>query len=175
MFSGCTSLTTIPSNLLPATTLRAYCYQYMFNGCTGLTTLPSNLLPATTLIGSCYKYMFSGCTSLTTVPNLPATTLSENCYQYMFNGCTGLVETPAGWYLPAQTTASSSCSYMFEYCSKLQKMAVSYSGTINSSDWQDFLSGVSWAGTFYYSKNQTEGNIKPIVPEGWTLVQSTEW
>ena len=201
MFSGCTSLTTIPSNLLPATKLRAYCYQYMFNGCTGLTTVPSNLLPATTLIGSCYKYMFSdctslttvpnlpattlsencykymfnGCTSLTTVPNLPATTLYENCYQYMFNGCTGLVETPAGWYLPAQTTATNSCSNMFAYCSKLQKMAVSYSGAITSSHWSNFLNGVSKTGKFYYSKNQTKENIQSIVPSGWKLVQSKEW
>ena len=175
MFSGCISLTTIPSNLLPATTLRAYCYQYMFNGCTSLTTVPSNLLPATTLIGSCYKYMFSGCTSLTTVPNLPATTLSENCYQYMFNGCTGLVETPAGWYLPAQTTATNSCSNMFAYCSKLQKMAVSYSGAITSSHWRNFLYNVSKTGKFYYSKNQTKENIQSIVPSGWTLVQSSGW
>ena len=201
MFSGCTSLTTIPSNLLPATTLRAYCYQYMFSGCTSLTTVPSNLLPATTLIGSCYKYMFSGCTSLTAVPNLPATTLSENCYkymfsgctslttvpnlpattlyencyQYMFSGCTGLVETPAGWYLPAQTTATNSCSNMFAYCSKLQKMAVSYSGAITSSNWSNFLYNVSNTGKFYYSKNQTKENIQSIVPSGWKLVQSKEW
>ena len=199
MFSGCTSLTTIPN--LPATKIRAYCYQYMFNGCTGLTTVPSNLLPATTVIGSCYKYMFSGCTSLTTVPNLPATTLSENCYkymfngctslttvpnlpattlsencyQYMFNGCTGLVETPQGWYLPAQTTATNSCSNMFAYCSKLQKMAVSYSETITSSHWSNFLYNVSNKGKFYYSKNQTKENIQSIVPSGWKLVQSKEW
>ena len=119
--------------------------------------------------------MFSGCTSLTTVPNLPATTLSENCYQYMFNGCTGLVETPAGWYLPAQTTETNSCSNMFAYCSKLQKMAVSYSGAITSSHWRNFLYNVSKTGTFYYSKNQTKENIKSIVPSGWTLVQSSTW
>ena len=201
MFSGCTGLTTIPSNLLPATTLASYCYIYMFQnctslttipnlpattlasscysnmfkGCTSLTTVPSNLLPATTLIGSCYKYMFSGCTSLTTVPNLPATTLSENCYDHMFNSCMALVETPAGWYLPAQTTTTNSCYSMFQGCSKLQKMAVSYSGTITSSHWRNFLSRVSSTGTFYYSKNQTKENIQSIVPSGWTLVQSTEW
>ena len=175
MFSGCASLTTIPSNLLPATTLRAYCYQYMFQDCTSLTTIPSNLLPATTLIGSCYKYMFSGCTSLTTVPNLPATTLSEACYDHMFNSCMGLVETPAGWYLPAQTTATNSCSNMFAYCSKLQKMGVSYSGAITSSHWRNFLYNVSNTGKFFYSKNQTRENIQSIVPSGWTLVKSTEW
>ena len=177
MFSGCTSLTTIPSNLLQATTLRAYCYQYMFNGCTGLTTVPSNLLPATTLAVNCYDHMFFGCTSLTTIPNLPATTLTKSCYYYMFmfNGCTSLVETPEGWYLPAQTTDEMSCNSMFDGCYKLHKMAVSYSGTITASHWNGFLNNVSWAGTFYYSKNQTRENIQSIVPSGWTLVQSTEW
>ena len=201
MFSGCTSLTTIPSNLLPATTLALYCYQYMFNGCTslttipnlpattligscysnmfygckGLTTLPSNLLPATTLAEYCYSNMFYGCKGLTTIPNLPATTLAEYCYDNMFNNCTGLVETPDGWYLPAQTTASSSCYAMFGGCSKLQKMAVSYSGTITSYHWEDFLRRVSKTGTFYYSKNQTKEKIQSIVPSGWTLVQSSAW
>ena len=93
----------------------------------------------------------------------------------MFSDCTSLVETPEGWYLPAQTTAGMSCNYMFSGCSKLHKMAVSYSGTINANDWDNFLSGVSSTGTFYYSKNQTQANIQSIVPSGWTLVQSTEW
>ena len=147
----------------------------MFYGCSSLTSVPSNLLPATTLADGCYQNMFYGCSSLTTIPNLPATTLSRDCYSYMFYGCTGLATTPEGWYLPAQTTSSSSCSSMFANCYKLHKMTVSYSGTITASDWRGFLNDVSWGGTFYYSKNQTEGNIKPIVPEGWTLVQSTEW
>ena len=175
MFYGCKSLTTIPSNLLPATTLASSCYDHMFNNCTGLTTLPSNLLPATTLAPSCYSSMFDGCTSLTTIPNLPATTLASSCYQFMFRSCTGLVETPDGWYLPAQTTASSSCYAMFGGCSKLQKIAVAYSGTITASHWSSFLYNVSKTGTFYYSKNQTKENIKSIVPSGWTLVQSSSW
>ena len=119
--------------------------------------------------------MFYGCTSLTTIPELPATTLADMCYESMFSGCTSLVETPTGWYLPAQTTNNYSCNYMFAYCRKLQKMAVSYSGTINSSHWSNFLNGVSSKGTFYYSKNQTKEKIQSIVPSGWTLVQSSSW
>ena len=93
----------------------------------------------------------------------------------MFERCKSLVETPSGWYLPAQTINFASCRSMFGRCSNLQKMAVSYSGTIDSDNWTDFLSNVSSTGALYYSKNQTEENIRPIVPEGWTLVQSTEW
>ena len=119
--------------------------------------------------------MFSGCTSLTTIPKLPATKLKMECYSYMFSGCTSLVEPPAGWFLPVQTTDSGSCYEMFSYCTKLQKMAVAYSGTITSSDWSKFLLRVSSTGTFYYSKNQTKENIQSIVPSGWTLVQSSAW
>ena len=64
---------------------------------------------------------------------------------------------------------------MFAYCSKLQKMAVSYSGAITSSHWSNFLYNVSNTGKLYYSKNQTKENIQSIVPKGWTLVQSTAW
>ena len=175
MFNGCTGLTTLPSNLLPATTLASNCYDHMFNGCTGLTTLPSGLLPATTLGSYCYSNMFNGCTGLTTIPNLPATTLASYCYQFMFRSCTGLVETPNGWILKAQTTATSSCYAMFGGCSKLQKIAVAYSGTITASHWNSFLYNVSKTGTFYYSKNQTKEKIQSIVPSGWTLVQSSSW
>ena len=175
MFNGCTGLTTLPSNLLPATTLASNCYSYMFNDCTGLTTLPSNLLPATKLASNCYDHMFNDCTGLTTLPALPATTLARSCYYYMFGSCTSLVKTPDGWYLPAQTTYTYSCSSMFEGCSKLQKMAVAYSGTITSLHWQDWLYNVSRTGTLYYSKNQKKENIQSIVPSGWTLVQSLLW
>ena len=175
MFNGCTGLTTLPSNLIQATTMAMYCCGHMFNGCTGLTTLPSNLLPTTTLESNCYDHMFNDCTGLTTLPALPATTLVERCYYYMFGSCTSLVKTPDGWYLPAQTTYTYSCSSMFEGCSKLQKMAVAYSGTIRSLHWQDWLYHVSRTGTFYYSKNQKKENIQSIVPSGWTLAQSLSW
>ena len=173
MFYYCRSLTNVPA--LPATTLANQCYQNMFQSCSSLTTLPSNLLPAKTLMEQCYSHMFDNCTSLTTIPNLPATTLTKSCYYYMFQSCSSLVETPDGWYLPAKTTDESSCRGMFYNCSKLQKMAVAYSGTITTSHWQYFLSGVKSTGTFYYSKNQTKENIQSIVPSGWTLVQSTAW
>ena len=139
--------------------------------------IPRDLLPATTLAERCYSSMFSDCTSLMDIPDnlLPATTLAERCYLEMFSGCTSLMEIPEGWYLPAQTTSSNSCSSMFANCYRLHKMAVSYSGTITADHWSNFLGDVSWAGTFYYSKNQTKENIQSIVPSGWTLVQSTEW
>ena len=153
MFSGCSSLTTIPSNLLPATTLRAYCYQYMFNGCTSLTTVPSNLLPATTLAEYCYQYMFEGCKSLTTVPNLPATTLENNCYQYMFNGCTSLTTIPSN-LLPATTLANNCYENMFYGCTSLTTIPELPAKSVKS--W-------SYAHMFDGCKSLTE------TPDGWIL------
>ena len=87
MFLGCTSLTTAPE--LPATTMAEDCYAYMFSGCSTLITVPSSL-PAATLAEGCYYAMFDGCSALTTAPALPATTLAEDCYAYMFYGCSSL-------------------------------------------------------------------------------------
>ena len=85
MFTGCTAITSVPSNYLPVTTLANSCYYSMFQDCRALTTAPE--LPATTLTSECYSSMFNGCTSLTTAPELPATTLANYCYQSMFYGC----------------------------------------------------------------------------------------
>ena len=112
MFAGCTSLTSTP--VLPATALDNYCYRTMFDGCTSLTVTPE--LPSTTLAQGCYYMMFRGCTSLTTTPELPATTLAENCYQYMFSGCTSLTAAP----VLSATTLASNCYYdMFQNCTSL--------------------------------------------------------
>lgn len=88
LFRNCTTLKSVSSNFLPATTLADSCYASTFSGCTSLTTAPE--LPATTLAFDCYSYMFSGCTSLVNAPELPATTLTDFCYQEMFKGCTKL-------------------------------------------------------------------------------------
>lgn len=91
--------------ILPATTLKSFCYYAMFDGCTSLTTAPE--LPATTLATSCYSYMFQGCTSLTTAPVLPAQTLSTRCYYYMFSVCRNLnyIKCLAAT-IPNETTSS---------------------------------------------------------------------
>ena len=112
MFRGCKSLTTAPE--LPATTLANYCYSNMFGSCTSLTTAP--VLPATTLEQYCYYNMFQYCSKLTTAPELPATTLANYCYAGMLQGCTSLTTAPA---LPATTLANSCYSEMFNGCSSL--------------------------------------------------------
>ena len=67
---------------LPATTLKAHCYENMFSNAS-LDVIPE--LPATTLAPYCYKSFISGgYYTFTELPDLPATTLAEGCYQEMF-------------------------------------------------------------------------------------------
>jgi hypothetical protein len=88
MFHTCSGLTEAPA--LHGTKMEyGSCYT-MFYTCTGLATVPSNMLPATTLAERCYDSMFWGCKSLTKAPDLPATTLVTECYDEMFQYCTSL-------------------------------------------------------------------------------------
>ena len=75
--------------ILPATTLKTYCYRALFSYCTTLTKAPA--LPATTLATGCYWYMFERCV-ITEAPVLNAATLVNECYGHMFTGC-GLLNT----------------------------------------------------------------------------------
>lgn len=73
--------------ILPAMSLKEYCYRAMFSYATLLTTPPA--LPATTLAKGVYWYMFEQ-TAISTAPDLVATTLLAEAYGNMFNGCSNL-------------------------------------------------------------------------------------
>lgn len=167
MFWNCTSLTTAPE--LPATTLASNCYYTMFGGCTSLTSAPE--LPATTLASTCYQGMFSGCTSLTSAPALPATTLTSSCYVSMFRGCRNLRTAPEILATDYGTTKNS-CRYMFMDCTNLYYIKCMFNqappdgGTSPTRDW---VSGVSFSGTFVKAagviwKTGTNG-----IPSGWSV------
>ena len=152
------------------TTIGLYCFVYLFDGCTSLTTAPN--LPATAL-GSgttCYGSMFRNCTSLTTAPELPATTLGQSCYAAMFWGCTSLTTVPN---LPA-TTLANGCYYnMFNGCSSLNSIKIGYTGNFSGTGvptnaFNNWVSGVSASGTFYYNGSDTTRGTSAI-PANWTI------
>ena len=70
--------------ILPALTMKQYCYRALFSWCQTLVAPPE--LPATTLAQGCYWYMFEQC-GIMKAPELPATTLVNECYGHMFEGC----------------------------------------------------------------------------------------
>lgn len=73
--------------VLPATTLKDYCYRALFSWCETLEEAPA--LPATTLATGCYWYMFEQC-AISSAPELNATTLVKECYGHMFENCPNL-------------------------------------------------------------------------------------
>ena len=73
--------------ILPATTLKNYCYRALFSYATSL--VKPCALPATTLATGCYWYMFEKC-AITAAPELLAAALVQECYGNMFNGCSNL-------------------------------------------------------------------------------------
>jgi len=83
-----TNVVSAENLVLPATTLKEYCYRAMFSRCYELVKVVE--LPATTLAKGCYWYMFDKSASFEVAPELPATTLVAECYGHMFEECTSL-------------------------------------------------------------------------------------
>ena len=95
LFENNTHLTDASGLVLPATSMRTYCYSCMFQRCTALTAAP--VLPAKTLVDMCYLLMFDSCTSLSSVTCL-ATDISDSSSTFMwFNNvpATGTFTTPS--------------------------------------------------------------------------------
>lgn len=111
LFRG-TNVVSAEDLILPATSLRTYCYEGMFRDCAYLTKAPD--LPATNLVGAegCYRHMFEDCTSLTEAPELPATSIYYQVYQAMFRGCTNLTTAPD--VLPAKNLLRACYEEMFK-------------------------------------------------------------
>ena len=174
MFYNCTSLTTAP--VLPPTTLGQECYVNMFSGCSNLTAIPSNMLPATTLASRCYSFMFSSCTSLTTVPSdmLPATTLANGCYQGMFSRA-GIIKGPD---LPATNLIGVTSCYaeMYRYCPSINELTVyankpSGTGSNVLQNTNFMFDSVSTTGTLHNLGSAPNSDWRNV-PSGWTIVNS---
>lgn len=127
--------------ILPALTLRDYCYRAMFSWCTYLVEAPQ--LPATTLAKGVYWYMFEQC-AITTAPDLPAETLVAECYGNMFTSCSNLN------FIKCMANAGFSTDKCRQYWVK----GVSSSGTFVKDSG---VTVVTWTRT-------TSG-----IPEGWQV------
>ena len=97
MFQSCNGLTTLPDDLLPATTLAKYCYQAMFQLCTGLTHAP--ILRAPTLVEFCYERMFAGCDNLSEVTCLATDISATDCLNGWLSSAGSIVSGPKKLYV----------------------------------------------------------------------------
>lgn len=143
MFSGCTGLTTPPSEL-KATSITTGSYYGMFSGCSNLTSVPD--IKATSVsYSNCMREMFYGCSKITTAPVLRMTTLSQNCLYRMFYNCTSLN------YIKMMATDISASNCLYQWVS-----GVAASGTFVKN------SSASWTTTGVSG-----------VPDGWTVTTAS--
>ena len=119
--------------ILPATTLKNYCYRALFSWCTTLVAAPA--LPATTLANGCYWYMFEQC-AITKAPVLDATTLVQECYGHMFEGC-GLLNT-----IECYATSGFSTTKCLEDWTKTVAGDGIFVKSSNASSWTIGTSGI---------------------------------
>ena len=134
------SIKTVSSDFLPATTLADNCYRELFSNCQILTQAPA--LPATTLKSYCYTEMFRYCYELKQAPELPAKVLVDGCYKYMFQDSSSLN------YVKCLATDNISTSTISSWLS-----GVSSTGTFEKPTKAKYLN------------NSGSG-----IPSGWTVV-----
>ena len=106
MFSGCSSLVTIPE----LNTSNGTDFGYMFQDCSSLVTIPL----IDTSNGTEFSRMFYGCTLLTSIPEL--NTSNGTKFKEMFMYCSSLTSIPL-----IDTSNGTDFSYMFYRCSSLLK------------------------------------------------------
>lgn len=150
--------------ILPATSLKPYCYAGMFCGCESIERAP--LLPATNLAEGCYAEMFQDCHALIEAPELPATTLVRGCYSDMFDSCELLTRAPV---LPAQTLVESCYEGMFRRCNNLayvKCLATNIEAEDCTTDW---LWNVPAGGTFIKANGANWSRDKNGIPADWTI------
>ena len=133
LFSGCSSLTTVPV----LDTSQVTDMQHMFYGCQALTSVPElNTSQVTNMYAMFYECralttvpnldtsqvtnmygLFSGCSSLTTVPVLDTSQVT-NMYG-MFNQCSSLTTVPE-----LNASQVTNTGFMFSECSSLESVAL---------------------------------------------------
>ena len=147
-------ITTIPCD---------YCFIGLFENSTGIKSVSEDFLPATNLKQDCYDGIFYNCTSLIYAPKLSSMSLAVSCYQHMFDDCTSLTTAPE---LPTTTLADNCYRFMFYKCSLLNSIKIGYIGDYSDTYFNNWVSGVSSSGTFYYNGSQTAQNFQ--LPNDWT-------
>ena len=141
MFSGCTSLQTVPQ----FDTSKVTNMSEMFSYCSSLTTVPQFDTSSATNMSS----MFNNCESLTTVPQFDTSSVTN--MSSMFSYCSSLTTVPQ-----FDTSKVSSISSMFSSCTNLTDVG----GLINLGMQSNLSTPTSkYSGIFYNCKNITRESV----------------
>lgn len=124
MFDGCSSLTTIPSNLF-ANCQNIYSLSNCFNECSSLTTIPSGLFDGLSSATS-FLRCFRNCTSLETIPSdLFQDCVSADIFDRCFYMCSGISSSVPELWISHASANGNDCYY----------------GCTNASNYADIPSG----------------------------------
>ena len=124
MFSSCSSLTTIPL----FDTRNVTNMSYMFSSCSSLTTIPLFDTRSVTNMSYMFKIQPGDTTKLTTIPQLDMSNVTDT--SQMFSSCSSLTEVP-----PLNTSNVTNMSSMFIDCTNLY--------TISSLDMKNVTNATS--------------------------------
>ena len=126
MFSGCSSLQTIPPLDMSGVTDSSGTYR-MFDSCMSLTSIP--LLDTSKVTD--IRGMFSDCSSLQTIP--PLDTSSATKVNGMFTGCSSLQTIPL--LDTSKVTDSSGMDFMFTGCKSLTSIPLLDTSSVKSTQY----------------------------------------
>ena len=184
-FSGTTASMTIEGNIMSLiygdnfvgndVLTSTFNFFMLFYKISGVTDVSNLVLPATTLTRACYRSLFEGI-SITEAPKLPATTLAAECYSNLFLNCKNLVKAPdllAGTLVYGGSSNTGCYNNMFYGCTSLKYikcLARSYSNTYFGS----WVNNVPSVGTFVKYPGVNWANGASGIPNGWTIIESTE-
>ena len=117
----------------------------------------TSMINFTPLKAGCFAYLFSGCGNrLKSAPRFPSTTLAVSCYYRTFQNCTGLTVAPE---LPSKTLYAGCYYEMFKNCSNLSYIKIGYTGALNNSSFENWVSGVANSGIIAYNGTYTDASF----------------
>lgn len=168
MFSGCSILDSIPSEINSNGKCYPYCFADMFRR-TRIGRIPT--INITSMDGNCFSHTFEGCTSLSRI-TLPDITLASRCYHGMFENCTGLVAAE----IQSTTLATYALYQMFKNCSSLLSVRLAWRyGTKPTGATNEWLYGVARVGILYNSAgasnwpSNSSSNYYSGIPANWQI------
>jgi len=160
-------------NFATATTIANYKFYFKRLFAESKAVSAENMvLPATTLRNFCYNELFKGSTYLTTPPKIfPATALTQDCYSNSFRECPSLTKSPI---LPALTSARASYGWMFQDCTSLSEITCLATNTSAQYATYDWVKNVASSGTFYKNPNASWSRGTSAIPSNWNVEDYVE-
>ena len=169
-FEGCTSLVTAPT-FDNVTSVADYGFNRCFAGCTSLVTAPTFKNVRNLTKNKQFMECFQSCTSLITPPTFEnLKQAGYDTFNTCFYNCTSLVTPPN--FINITSIGATSFKKCFKGCTSLETItAPNPIVGWNTSNFEDWVNGVSATGTFYKKSGLSIPSGASGIPEGWTVVE----